>query len=215
LEDSLPVHFHYDEEVQAISKKEAYEVQTSKGIYQADYLFSALPCQIIGKLLLPQLLNIPLVGTTVINLGYHKKVINKKGFGYMVSSAEKEPVLGVDFESNSFTQLNRSPQETRLTVMLQGIEYSEKEAREIALKAVKKHLKISSLPDVSLVRHAPAVFPQFNVGFGELMQDVEKTIEQKYPGFYLAGNYIQGAGVSDCIARAASVVDIFLRATVS
>ncbi|HEY5235107.1 MAG TPA: protoporphyrinogen oxidase, partial [Rhabdochlamydiaceae bacterium] len=50
LEEMTPVQFHYGEEVTAIKQN---TVTTSKGTYEADFIFSALPSQIIGRLLFP------------------------------------------------------------------------------------------------------------------------------------------------------------------
>lgn len=216
LEESTPVHFHYDEEVVSIlSKEESFELKTSQNVYETDFLFSALPCHIIGRLLLPQLLNISLHGTTLVHLGYRKKVLKKSGFGYLVGSQEKEDVLGVVFDSNAFTSFNHSPQETRLTVMLKRDDLSDGEARDLALRALKKHLKIKEQPDVSLVLTASKVFPQLKVGHEKILKEVETTLQQKYPRLRLVGNYFYGVGVNDCIARAKSVADIFLRETAS
>jgi len=216
LEESTPVHFHYEEEVVAIqSKEDGFEVTTSQNVHKANFLFSALPCHIIGRLLLPQLLHISLHGTTLVHLGYHKKVLKKSGFGYLVGSQEKEDVLGVVFDSNAFTSFNRSAQETRLTVMLKRDDLSDGEARDLALKALRKHLKIKEHPDVSMVLGAPKVFPQLKVGHEKILQEVEMTLEQKYPRLKLVGNYFYGVGVNDCIARAKSVAESFLRETAS
>jgi protoporphyrinogen/coproporphyrinogen III oxidase len=216
LEECTPTQFHYGEEVVAIqSQGTGFEVRTSRGSYEADYVFSALPCHVIGRLLLPQLLQISFHGTTLVHLGYHHKVLSKSGFGYLVSSKEKDVVLGVVFDSNAFKEFNRSEDETRLTVMLKDDDLSDAQARDLALKAVKKHLKIKEHPDVSLVFQAPKVFPQLKVGHEKIINDVESTIQQKYPRLKLVGNYLYGVGVNDCIARAKSVSDAFLRETVS
>jgi protoporphyrinogen/coproporphyrinogen III oxidase len=216
LEEMTPVHFHYGEEITAIhSRGEGFEVKTSKGTYEADFLFSALPCHIIGRLLFPQLLNISFHGTTLVHLGYHQKVLKKKGFGYLVASQENDDLLGVVFDSNSFTQFNRSPEETRLTVMLKREDVSDGEARDLAIKSLKNHLKIKDQPDVSLVLRAPKVFPQLKVGHEKILSDVEAVRKERYPSLRLVGNYFYGVGVNDCIARAKSVSDIFLSETVS
>lgn len=216
LEEMTPVQFHTGEEVASIQVKNmGFEVKTSKGIYEADFVFSALPSHIIGRLLFPQLLNISLQGTTLVHLGYQKKVLKKKGFGYLVSSKEKDEILGVVFDSNTFTQYNRSSDETRLTVMLKRDQLSDGEARDLALKGVKQHLKIKDFPEVSLVLRAPKVFPQLKIGHEKILSDVEAIRQEKYPQLRLVGNYFYGVGVNDCIARAKSVSDIFLSETVS
>jgi protoporphyrinogen/coproporphyrinogen III oxidase len=212
LEEMSPVQFHYGEEVTAIGQN---TVTTSKGSYEADYIFSALPSHIIGRLVFPQLLQIRLHGTTLVHVGYRKNVLHKNGFGYLVSSKEKDDVLGVVFDSNAFTQLNQTKDETRLTVMLKREDLSDAEARDLALKGLKNHLKIKDHPDVSLVLRAPKVFPQLKLGHEKILNDVEALRKEKYPQLRLVGNYFYGVGVNDCIARAKSVSDIFLRETVS
>ena len=216
LVEMTPIQFHYGEEVFAIQSRAAgFEVKTSKALHEADYVFSALPSHIIGRLLFPQLLQISLHGTTLVHLGYHKNVLKKNGFGYLVASKEKDDILGVVFDSNAFTQFNRSEQETRLTVMLKQDDLPEGQARDLALKGIKNHLKIKDHPDVSLVLHAPKVFPQLKVGHEKILDDVEAFRKEKYPQLRLVGNYFYGVGVNDCIARAKSVSDIFLSETVS
>lgn len=216
LRELTPIPYHLDEEVTAVAAKgEKFEIKTSKGSYEADYLFSALPAPVIGKLLIPELAHMPMEGAMIVNLGYAKNVLNKKGFGYLVSSQEKEDVMGVIFNSNSFPQYNRQPKETRLTVKLKNLNISENEARSQALKGIAKHLGITEKPDVSMVIRAPQVFPQFIMGHQDRMRALEKKLETLYPHLKLAGNYLYGVGVNDCIARARSVVESFLSATAS
>ena len=216
LEEVTPAMIHYGEEVVTILQKDqGFVVQTGNREYETDFLFSALPCQELGKLLIPQLLNIPLRGTTLVNVGYTQKVIHKKGFGYLVASQENEEVMGVIFDSNSFTEFNRTPEETRLTVLLKRENLSDNEARDIALRSLKKHLQITETLAVSMVVRAPGVFPQLRVGHAKKMEAIESMVREKYPNLHLVGNYFYGVGVSDCISRAQSVAENFLRATVS
>ncbi|MBP7075040.1 MAG: protoporphyrinogen oxidase [Rhabdochlamydiaceae bacterium] len=216
LQELTPIRYHLDEEVTSIVPKgEKFEVKTSKGSYEADYLFSALPAPVIGKLLIQELAHLPMEGAMIVNLGYAKNVLNKKGFGYLVSTKEKEDVMGVIFNSNSFPHYNRQPKETRLTVKLKDLDISENEARTQALKGIAKHLGIIEKPDVSMVIRAPQVFPQFLMGHQDRMSALEKKLEAQYPHLKLAGNYLYGVGVNDCIARARSVVESFLSTTAS
>ena len=94
--------------------------------------------------------------------------------------------------------------------MLKSDDLGEDEARALALKALKRHLKVSQPPAVSLVLRAPKVFPQFKVGHGKLIQGIESTLRSKFPRLRLVGNYLEGPGVNDCIARAQSVAESFL-----
>jgi len=99
--------------------------------------------------------------------------------------------------------------------MLKKDDLSDAEARDLALKGLKNHLKIKDHPDVSLVLRAPKVFPQLKLGHEKILNDVEAVRKEKYPQLRLVGNYFYGVGVNDCIARAKSVSDIFLSETVS
>jgi oxygen-dependent protoporphyrinogen oxidase len=216
LQERTPITFQLGEEVQAVIQKgEKFEVKTSKDVYEADYLFSALPAPVIGRLLVPELSHLPMEGTTMVNLGYPKNVLRRKGFGYLVSSKEKEDILGVVFDSNVFPQYNRLPEETRLTVKLRKGVLSDSEARAFALKGVAKHLGITTPPAVSMVIRAPQVFPQFLVGHQGRMQALEEELARRYPRLKLVGNYLYGVSVSDCVARARSVAASFLSAVES
>jgi oxygen-dependent protoporphyrinogen oxidase len=208
LEEQIVSQFHYEQEVTAIQRcGQQWAIKTTKETYIADALFSALPSHILGKLFVPQLLGLSTRSATLVQLGYNRSVLKNKGFGYLVASDENEDVLGVVFDSNTFPQFNHSPQESRLTVMLGRDDVGEEEARNLALKALKKHLHITDAPAVSLVVRAPHVFPQFKVGHDKLIQE----IETKTAGLWLLGNYLAGPGVNDCIARAQSVAESFLR----
>ncbi len=216
LEDKMTTQIRFGVDITGIKQTSTgFEVVTSQGVYEADFLFSGLPCPVIGRLLLPELQQISLRGTTLVHLGYHEKVLKKKGFGYLVSPQEKSELLGTVFDSNMFTQLNRGSDETRLTVMLKKEDASDAEARDLALRGLKNHLGITKQPDVSMVIRAPQVFPQLKVGHLHFIERVEKQVREQYPRLFLAGNYLYGVGVNDCIVRAQSVVENFLSTVAS
>src|SRR5208282_6664175 len=103
-----------------------------------------------------------------------------------------EEVIGAVFDSHAFPQLSKTSEETRITFMLESDALKDEEARGIALKALKDHLKVTKAPDVSLVVHAPKVFPQYRVGHAQLISDLEKMVAAKYPRLKLVGNYFVG-----------------------
>jgi len=51
-----------------------------------------------------------------------------------------------------------------------------------------------------IVRHAKAI-PQYTVGHGKRLQEIEKRLEQ-FPGIYLTGNAYRGVGLNDCSREA-------------
>jgi oxygen-dependent protoporphyrinogen oxidase len=213
LESNTRATFVKDVEVASIRFFEGGGIVNEK--YEADYIFSALPCHIIGKLLVPELLTLDLRGTTVVNLGYTQEVLKYGGFGYIVSSKEQSEVLGVVFNSNTFPQQNRHEKETRLTVKLRRTDLSQQEAIDISLRAVKQHLGINVPPSVAMVIKAENAFPVMKVGHLGRMQAIEQKYLEKYPRLRLVGNYLYGVGVDDCIGRARSVAENFLSAVAS
>jgi protoporphyrinogen/coproporphyrinogen III oxidase len=212
LEASLSAKVHFSEEVLAIMPKpDGFSIKTTQNCYHADDLFSALPCHSIGKLLIPQLLAFPLKGTTLVQMGFSESVLKKRGFGYLTSSQGNEEVMGCIFDSEVFPEQNRHALETRLTFMLENETLKEEEARRIAHKALKTHLHIHKLPDVSHVFSAPKVFPQYRVGHEALIADLETMVAAKYPRLKLLGNYLKGPSLSDCIAKAKALAEEFLK----
>ncbi len=210
LERNTDAQFHYGEEALAIElSKNCVKVTTQTGVFEGEYLISSLPAHVAGKLLDPELLQIAHTGATVVNLGYHRAVLDRKGFGYIVSSQEQAEVLGVIFDTQAFPRKNK--EETKLTVMLKESNLNESEALTLSLAALKKHLNITVYPDIYQIINAPKAFPQMKVGHVARMQALEARLSQKWPNLKLLGNYLYGVGVEDCIARAKSVSESFLR----
>lgn len=94
-----------------------------------------------------------------INLGWHEKVLGLQGFGYLVPQKEKQAILGVVFD-------HIDPAETRLTVMMGGahhpslIALPDHTLLEIALSALKKHLRIYKSPAAFYITRACNAIPQ-------------------------------------------------------
>lgn len=215
LVESLPIQFHMQEEILSIQwKKPIFEIKTMRSYYEADYIFSALPHSVIGRLLFPQLLNIPQKGVTLVHIGYQDHILTKKGYGYLVAGqqfAQDQEILGTVFNSNLFPEHNHLKEETRLTVFLKDTHLSDEQARNLALKGLKDHLNIDQLPTISLVSKAAGAFPQLLVNHEKRISQWEEKIQITHPNCYLLGNYFQGIGVNDCISRSKRVADNFLR----
>jgi protoporphyrinogen/coproporphyrinogen III oxidase len=203
------ITYHLDDEVKAlVPKGEGFDVIAKRGVYNADYVFSALPCQEIGKLFIPELLEIPMRGATAVQLGYDDNVLKKNGFGYLTTSGNE--VLGVIFDSVVFPQFNQRLKETRLTVKLRGDYLCDEEAKNCAIKALKEHLGISQTPVFIKIIRAQAVFPQMVVGHRDKIGGIEKKLCQNHSHFQLVGNYLGGVSVNDCIERSQVIARNFL-----
>ena len=194
------LHFHESE----------VEVVTEKGSFHFDFLFSALPPQVLGQLLQPTipemaelLLSIELLSLTVINLGYQDNVLSKKGFGYLIPTSEREEILGCVFDSMIFPS-----EKTSLSVMVRGVDKSDQEYLEIAQRSLKKQLEIAMPPDRFLITRAERAIPQYTVGH---QLRIRQLLEKCPSRVRLTGNYFHGVSVNECIARARQEAAQFLK----
>jgi oxygen-dependent protoporphyrinogen oxidase len=168
-------------------------------IIEADHVYSTLPVKNLATLWPnPSFNDIPVNSLSVINLGYKKQVHEKNGFGYLIPSKEKEPILGVVFDSCIFPQQNKNPSETRLTVMMrpQGTpQGTDQEMKNIVLASLSKHLGITILPDSYSIFHAKDSIPQYRVGHSSLLSNLHSPSKH----FTILGSSFYGVSVNDCI----------------
>lgn len=145
LQEKLPIEFLLNCPVEKMGEK---EVVAQGKQWKADLVISALP---------PPL---PARSIWVVHLGYEKASLSKKGFGYLIPTKEKQPVLGVVFDSEIFPQQNQRS-ETRLTAMVRG---EEKEPLRAALTALERDLGLTNTPDYTTTFFADRAIAQFEVG---------------------------------------------------
>lgn len=185
-------------EVKAL-KFEGGKVQVNS--QEFDHVISTLPAYALARLLAPGtlsglLLQIPFVSVGVVHLAYKKPINTYQGFGYLVSSSEKEDILGVIFDSSVFPEHNGN-YPTRLTVMTSRSEGLEK----VALLAVAKHLQIDEAPSFIHSYVAKNCIPQYPVGFHHLLQEINKAKEE-FPELSLLGTSFYGVSVNQTIEAA-------------
>ncbi|HEY4832602.1 MAG TPA: protoporphyrinogen oxidase [Waddliaceae bacterium] len=194
--------------------------QVNGTVIEGDHLFSTLPAKTTASLLsssrLAYLSHIPEVSVAVVNLGYYKQVLKKRGYGYLIPSQEKEQIMGMTWDSEIFPQQNTIPEETRLTVMMGGAhnkqieQYSLKQIKEVAYQAVQEHLQIPSLPDSVSIKIAREAIPQYLVGHNDKISEIENMISKMFRNLTLCGSSYYGVAVNDCIAKSRSIVDNFI-----
>jgi len=203
---------HLSSEVQALRcRKKAVDIALSNGsVLEADHVFSTIPAYALASIVPshePRLTEIPWASLAVVNLGYHRSLLLKKGFGYLIPSSEKEQVLGVVWDSSIFPQQNHIPEETRLTVMIGGRHMQhvdtchEQELVAIARSAVSDHLGIENAPDAISVTVSQSAIPQYLVGHAQRIRELEMAFAHLFPRITLSGNSFQGVSVNDCVAN--------------
>ena len=83
-------------------------------------------------------------------------------------------------------------------------EKSDEELLCLTIADLKKIIGINSQPDfVNIVRHKKAL-PQYTLGHQDLLKIVE-GLHESIPGLFVAGNYLRGISVRDCISNGAKL----------
>lgn len=160
-----------------------------------------------------KLKEIPYTSLAVVNLGYRRDVLDKKGFGYLIPSKEYQDILGVVFDSKVFPQQDRFSQ-TRLTVMIGGErfgnfqQHTELSFKAIAKKSIREHLNIQEEPDFIQCKIAVQAIPQYKVGHDSLIKAVKAKFQNT--SIHFLSTAFHGVAVNDCIANAKKFTEAFV-----
>lgn len=194
-----------------------------KGITEnikVDQLVSTIPANALKKIennflqkLLKPLSAVPYVPAVVLHLGYPKAEIGfkKKAFGLLSRPEEKVPFLGILFNSRFFP--HTAPNEEELLTIICGGEFHPEIAQWEDNKIFKKVessienlLSISGKPTFKKITSWQNAIPQYYLGHQQILEDIQQ-FEESHPGFHLAGNFINGISVSDCIKNAKELAE--------
>ena len=133
------------------------------------------------------------------------------GFGMLIPEVEHFNLLGTLFSSSLFP--DRAPRgHVTLTSYIGGARdpdlalHDPAELVQVALKDLKTILGVSGPPTFQHSTLFPKAIPQYDVGYGRF-KDLMDEVEQKAPGFFLAGNYRFGISLGDSIVSGHRVAD--------
>jgi protoporphyrinogen/coproporphyrinogen III oxidase len=142
---------------------------------------------------------------SVVYTGHRQEDVGRKpdGFGFLVPGVEKREILGSLWTSSIFA--GRAPEGHHLfTTFIGGSRNpelghsSEDELMGIAMAELKALMKVTGEPVFSAVKKWPRAIPQYNIGYGSVIDAIERFREDN-PDLFLCGNYYQGISVSDCV----------------
>ncbi|CAF0738300.1 unnamed protein product [Brachionus calyciflorus] len=202
------------------SKKEKSIKLTSKNSEQdVDIVISSIYSKLNNKFLPDKyeelkkfLSKIDAVNMVVVNFVFKEDVLPFKGFGYLVPSNQKSPILGCIFDSvfNKPDQKN-----TCLTVMLGGAWFDEylknktsDEILNMAYIEIRKHLNLKVEPDYHEIAILKEAIPQYKVGHLKLLDKIKDSLKEHdlNERLYLTGFSYDGIGLNDCIFNARKLV---------
>ncbi len=198
----LNIEIVTDVEVDVLYKKRhgEWRVESKNGSFSADVVFSALPAHALRRLF-PGMPAIDSASLNLVNLGFRERpAVMKTGYGYLVpTDQKKESLLGMIWDSELFGGA------CRMTAMVRADAPSPK---DVVLDALRRHLGIHLLPDCMEVHKADEAIAQLGVGQKEKLLAWEQSLTSD---LYLAGNYLDGASVEQCIARSEKAVKQFFQ----
>jgi len=216
---------HRDSEVQAIERQGQHwilRVRTDDyiDILQADAVIMATPALAAANLLQPlsdllacQLRSIVYAPMAVLTMGFNSTAIDHPldGIGYLVPAVERKQLLGSLWSSSLFA--HRAPADKALITCYMGgmlnpdtLARTDEELVNSALNEMKPLLGVGEEPDfVRVIRHKQGL-PQYHLGHQLRLQKIAGQLHL-LPGLFLAGNYLDGVSVRDCIARGKKLAD--------
>jgi protoporphyrinogen/coproporphyrinogen III oxidase len=151
--------------------------------------------------------NYPQVAVAVT--GFRSDKIGRKldGFGFLIPSKERRPILGTLFPSAVFPE--RAPEGRQLLVtFLGGVrdgdrldEMSDENVKTVVTGQLSELLNIQGQPELFNLKRWKRAIPQYRVGYEQLTAACAKFEEQN-PGMYFCSNFYGGISMGDCVKNA-------------
>ena len=201
------------------ARKQAWQVRLSGGEQMtAQYLVLAVPAHVAARLLetgAPQLAShlktIEYAPIRVVSSAYERsKVANRlDGFGFMVPRREGLHTICTFWNSSLLRE--RAPEGTVLITSFEGREASDKldagtdeECARTVEAENARILGISGEPVARAVWRDSRALPQYNVGHARRVTEIYNILPT-LPNLYLAGNFLKGRSIGDCVDVATRV----------
>jgi len=177
-------------------------VVSTVGAWALPELFPFLP-----KKQLVDVIQLPYAKVVQVSVGFRQwEGISLKAFGGLVPFCENRQVLGALFLS-SFLK-GRAPEGGALISTFLGgvrrpgmVELSDEELKTIVEDELKDMLGLTKWnPDLLVINRYQHAIPQYGIESEAKLKAVE-SLEQSYPGLFLAGNLRDGIGMADRIKQ--------------
>ena len=162
------------------------------------------------------LAEVPYAAVAVVAAGYRREDVAHPldGFGFLRALGSGLRMLGCVFASSLFP--DRAPAgHVALTAFLGGrtdpeaAGWSDERLAAAAHDDLRRVLGARALPVVSVVRRWPRAIPQYEAGHGRYLE-LQRELERELDGLYLAGSYLRGVSVADCVRDGLAVADRIL-----
>ena len=183
---------------------------------QADAIVLAAPSYEAAKLIAPlarpalsaALSGIPYAPVAVVAQAYSREHVGHtlEGFGFLIPRSSKLRTLGVIWNSSLFP--GRCPEGTVLITSFLGgatdpalVALNESEIADHVQRDIGNLLQIIHPPVAQHIwRHARAL-PQYNLGHAQRVAVIRGELAN-LPGIFVAGNYLDGPSMGNCVTQA-------------
>jgi protoporphyrinogen/coproporphyrinogen III oxidase len=197
-----------------------FRVETSAGPVEAAQVVLAVPADAASRLLeevtsgasLP-LAEVPYAAVAVVSLGWRREDVGHPldGFGFLAPRKEGLRLLGCLFPSQIFP--GRAPEGHVALAAFGGgrtdpelAGWDEDRIAATMIAELRGPLRLRGEPAFQLVRRWPRAIPQYELGHGRFVEQA-REIERSLPGLRLAGNFLGGISVPDCIRNATALAE--------
>jgi oxygen-dependent protoporphyrinogen oxidase len=196
------------------------EGQTAAEPVQAKSVIFAAPTDVTGTLLsqldssFESLLNsVEYAAVAVVALGYRRSDVGHSldGFGFLVPRSAGLRILGTVWNSSLFP--GRAPEgHALLTTFVGGAtdpsaaKLQTGELTSLVHREIAPLLAIKNGPAFCNVAIWPRALPQYNLGHADRLASITKNLA-RFPGIFLAGNYLRGPAIGSCIEQALAVAE--------
>ncbi len=193
---------------------------------EADAVCVALPAHAAAHLLrdaderlTTNLNSIPHASTATVNLAFRRADVPHAldGFGFVTPAIERLLTLACTFSSVKFAR--RAPQDHVLLRAFVGgalqpemFRLDEEEMIEAVRADLRLLLHIEQPPLFSVVEKWADSMPQYTLGHIERIAAL-RALLNAYPSLALAGNYLDGAGIPDCIRSGETAAEALIERT--
>lgn len=165
---------------------------------------SASFCDLLGRV---KMETVGVVSMCFTNLVFPRRF---RGTGYFCGSLEKQPILGMTWDSQIFPEQGSSP---RLTVYIDGNSAtSESTCEDIAREIVMQHLGILEEPSDVKVTVLDKAVPQYEVGHHKILHLLNMCRLRRFRWLQFVGpGYFGTRSIADEIIDARKITDTLAR----
>jgi len=178
-----------------------------------DAVVVALPAPLAAKLtqsFLPQvsetLAGICYRGAVTVNISYDRLVYLDhvpRAYGFVVPAQERRPLLACTFNSRKWPSRGSEKRGVLRTYfggpgMEWALTASDEDLISVSKSELSALLGLDHEPLDYSVHRWPIGLPEYRVGHRQRIQQVRHALEV-HPGLRLAGNYLDGVGLPDCV----------------